>query len=299
MDIKNRYLVPALLCCAFVANVQAQKIVISTSKTAIVLEADAKKDVQQIYFGPTFTQQQSYRKVNRQVQPAYAGAGTIYNGEPALQVTHSDGNMSLNLQYLSHKQTTANGAVLTDVELKDPAYPFYVTLHYKAYQTEDLIETWTTIKNQEKGQVILHRYASAFLNFNDSDLYLSHFYGDWANEAQLKTEKLPVGLFSIQSKLGVRAVENQLNVFMLTQKSTLSEDEGEVFAGALAWGGNFDIKFEVTKDNDTQGYSTKVLPGINAYASDYALAKGELFSTPHFIFGYGNNGVGQISRNFH
>ena len=49
--------------------------------------------------------------------------------------------------------------------------------------------------------------------------------------------------------------------------------------GTIGWTGNFRFTFEV----DNVG-NLRVIPSINPYASVYELPKGEVFTTPEFIF---------------
>lgn len=278
----------------------SQKIIIATNDIAIAYQADGNKELQQIYLGKKLADTAGYRNINTSLNPAFATGGSTYLNEPALEVKHADGNMSLVLNYVSSeiRNEDAN-VVLTDIKLKDPAYPFYVILHYKAYQKQNVIETWTTIQHSEKTDVALLRYASAFINITSPKSYLTHFYGEYNYEMQMDKTQLPPGIFSIQSKLGVRTACNYNPSFLISPTNDITENSGEVFAGTLAYSGNFDIQFESLKLNVDMGNSLKIIPGINAYASTYSLKPNETFQTPHFIFTYTANGEGQVSRNFH
>jgi alpha-galactosidase len=86
---------------------------------------------------------------------------------------------------------------------------------------------------------------------------------------------------------------------MISPNKPADENEGNVFAGSLAWSGNFNLQFENIRSNGHAGNSLKIIPGINAYASAYTLKPKEIFNTPHFIFTWSTNGKGQASRNFH
>jgi alpha-galactosidase len=286
--------------CILPVYVSAQKIIIATDGVAIAYQPDAGKQLQQIYLGKKLSDSASYRNVNASFNPAYATGGATYLNEPALQVKHADGNMSLVLNYVSYEtKNESPNVVLTDIKLKDPAYPFYVTLHYKAYKIQNIIETWTTISHTEKADVVLNRYASAFINIKSPQNYLTHFYGEYNYEMQMHKFQLPPGIFSIQSKLGVRTACNYNPSFMVSPNNDATETSGEVFAGSLAYSGNFDIQFESLQLNVDMGNSLKIIPEINAYASSYSLKPNENFDTPHFIFTYSVAGEGQISRNFH
>ncbi len=42
-----------------------------------------------------------------------------------------------------------------------------------------------------------------------------------------------------------------------------------------------------------------VICGINSFAGQYQLAKGEVFETPKMLYSYSSNGTGDVTRNFH
>ena len=76
--------------------------------------------------------------------------------EPALQVTHIDGNTSTELHYTGHKkEVIQEGVTLTSLSLRDPAYPFFVTIFIKCYEAESMMEIWNTITHNEKGKITM------------------------------------------------------------------------------------------------------------------------------------------------
>ena len=199
------------------------------------------------------------------------------------------------LKYQSHDIAKIDGNVeITTIHLKDEMYPFYVDLKYKTFKAEDVIEVWTEMSHQEKNSVTLYNYASAYLAFNAPTTYISHFHGNWGTEFTMEEIKLERGTFSIESKDGIRSSTKDNASFLLGLNGPLSEDEGDVVAGALAWTGNFDISFAHDE------YSKiSITAGINNYASEYILDKGKKFITPALILTYSNEGKGQASRNLH
>ena len=56
--------------------------------------------------------------------------------EPAVAITHNDGNPSTILRYVSSEQKAVAGGTETTIQLKDDQYPVEVTLHYIAYPKE-------------------------------------------------------------------------------------------------------------------------------------------------------------------
>ena len=95
---------------------------------------------------------------------AYPQAGDGYIWEPALQAVHSDGNTSTTLLYEGITRTNeAADRELTRIKLRDPAYPFEVTLCFRTHRDKDLVEQWTEIRHHERHPVKLERMASSAL----------------------------------------------------------------------------------------------------------------------------------------
>jgi alpha-galactosidase len=292
-------------CFSFFSNNDAQTITIATNNVSLIFKVDRNHELQQAWFGARFDVANEGDSLNdRSLQsrgnPAFPGGGMGYVFEPAIQVMHADGNPSLQLNFVESTVKKENDDVaITQIKLKDPEYPFYVTLNFKSYQKENVIEEWATIYHEEKSSVTLNRYASSFVTLHDQNFYLTHFYGDWASEMQFEETKLPEGIYNIQSKLGTRATNYEVPSFMISPNKPADENEGDVFAGSLAWSGNFNLQFENIRSNGHAGNSLKIIPGINAYASAYTLKPREIFNTPRFIFTWSTNGKGQASRNLH
>jgi alpha-galactosidase len=111
------------------------------------------------------------------------------------------------LKYISHKKERVdNNAILTRILLKDPVYPSEVTLCYKVWAKENIIEQWTEIKHSEKKAVLLQKFASANLYFTNKDFYLTSFQGEYLKEMQPVESKLLQDIRTIDSKMGTRAM---------------------------------------------------------------------------------------------
>ncbi|MCT3806101.1 alpha-galactosidase [Elizabethkingia anophelis] len=281
------------------AQDKAPIILISTQNTALVYTTNAKKQLTQLYLGQSLTNTSDYPLKKPNNLPAIITQGSGPVREPSLGVLHADNNPSLELQYINHNTKTEGNIQITQIQLKDPQYPFYVTLHFKAYKNENVIEQWTEIKHQEKKAVTLKHFTSAFLQLSSKNYYLTHFFGDWANEMRMEETLLPEGIHHIESKLGTRATNFDLPSFMLSVDQPANEENGKVLAGTLAWSGNFKLSFENIKYSEDFGNLLQVLPSINNYASEYTLAPNTTFTTPSFIYTYSYSGKGQASRNLH
>jgi len=281
-------------------------IPIETSNNALVLQVDKNKDLSMIYFGKKLRDANEYA----QVQASYkqgtdytdgtAGAAFSTSGnrnlfEPAITVTHADGNNSLDLRYVSHQLTKESAEVsLLSIVLKDPVYNFEVTLNYKSYFKEDVVEQWSVIRQKEKGEVTLHKFASANLYLQNRNYWLTQYHGDWAKEMQPEEVQLTHGIKTLDSKLGTRANLFQPSVFMLSLDKPATEDEGTVIYGSVEWSSNFRIDLELdNRDN------LRVIAGMNNYASAYKLKPNEVFTTPAFLFTLSDHGKGDASRKLH
>ncbi|MCW3118160.1 MAG: glycoside hydrolase clan [Chitinophagaceae bacterium] len=298
-----------LVFCTFLFSTwlagQHVLIPIETSQNALVLQVDKDNHLGIIYFGRKLGPGNDYGTIPRQYRQEENNAG-IYNSaytpsgswslvEPAIRITHGDGNTSLDLQYISHQTSKQDENVsVTTVLLKDPVYAVEVTLNYKVYAAENVMEQWTVIVNKEKKPITLNKYASSNLYFIADDYYLTHYHGTWAREMKPEETLLTAGIKVLDSKLGTRANLFQPPTFMLSFDKPSTEDEGKVLFGTLGWSGNFQIDLEMDSY-----HNLRLIAGINPHASEYLLKPNQEFKTPSFITTYTEHGKGEASRNLH
>ncbi|HIZ26782.1 alpha-galactosidase [Barnesiella sp. An55] len=282
---------------------EMKQIRISTDRTDLVLQVAENGRLYQSYFGEKLLNEADLKELGWSVHAAsdgsvsrrgwevYSGSGNEDFFEPALAITHNDGNPSTWLYYVSSSTHPVEGGVQTDIVLRDDQYPVEVTLHYVAYPKENVIKTWSDIRHQEKNPIVLSTYASTMLYFCRPAYYLTEFSSDWAKEAQMSTQPLQFGKKVLDTKLGSRAAMHTHPFFIVGLDQPAQERQGEVLMGTLAWTGNFRFTFEV----DNVG-NLRIIPGINPYASAYKLKRNETFTTPEFIFTLSTEGMGQGSR---
>lgn len=303
--MKHIFAVVGMALAVQTANAVEQQIIrISTDHTDLVLQVAPNGRLYQTYLGEKLKHSDELKNLKWQIHPAsdasvvergwevYSGSGNEDFFEPAIAITHSDGNPSTYLYYVSSSTHTVTGGTQTDIMLRDDRYPVDVTLHYVAYPKENVIKTWSEIRHQEKKPVRLSRYASTMLYFSRNSYYLTEFSSDWAKEVQMGTQQLLPGKKVLDTKLGSRAAMHMQPFFIVGLDQPASEMQGEVLMGTLGWTGNFRFTFEV----DNVG-NLHVIPAINPYASDYLLGNKETFVTPEFIFTMSRNGTGEGSRN--
>ena len=297
----------ALTLAALQMNAEESKVIrISTDQTDLILKVGENGRLYQTYLGEKLLHEADVNRfswdihagsdgsISQRGWEVYSGSGNEDYFEPAVAITHNDGNTSTYLYYVSSSTSPVEGGTQTTINLRDDKYPVDVTLHYVAYPKENVIKTWSEIKHQEKKPIILSTYASTMLYFCRSSYYLTEFSSDWAKEARMSSQQLQFGKKVIDTKLGSRAAMHTHPFFEVGLDQPVSENQGDVLMGTLGWTGNFRFTFEV----DNAG-NLRVIPAINPYASNYELKKDEVFTTPEFIFTLSNQGSSQGSRNLH
>lgn len=274
--------------------VVAQTIAIETNATSLIFHVAFNGELRQSYFGEKI-QPSAQKHISISSFAAYPTYGGYEVHEPALRVVHADGNLTTELVYVSHEQQKVkDGVTSTQIVLKDKFYPLTVTLHYKTYREEEIIEQWMEITHQENSDITLHNFFSSHLTFQQSAYWLTSFSGNWANEMNMEEVKLEDGMKVLESKLGVRSNQFGHAAFLLSLNGKSAEEHGTVVGGTLAWPGSWKLSFET----DAQ-HNLKILAGINPYASQYILKPKEKFTTPTFLYTLSTKGKGEVTRRFH
>ena len=296
--MKKTLIIATMLCLSTITT-QAEQVVIETRNTSLVLDVEKGQQPRYVYYGAKLTAQELQHLQRPAVfgrMDAYPAYGLNTPAEAALAMRHSDGNLSTALvtDYWEHGEVVGEGNFVTCITMKDPVYPITVTLNYKAFVEEDMIETWTEITNNEKGTVNLTTFASAVLPIRRGDVWMSHLYGSWGNEARLVEEPLTAGQKVIVNKDGTRNSHTDHGEVMFSLDGKGQENAGAVIGAAICYSGNYRLKV-VTDDTDYHYF----FAGINEDNSEYHLKRGETFKTPALALSYSQQGLSGVSRNFH
>lgn len=277
-------------------QILAQNVNVSTPETSLVLSAPTGGELKFVYYGDKLSDQdlKNLDPAESGNYAAYPAYGLNCPAEVALAVRHADGNMTLDLAVERVETTQEANSTLTTIRLKDKVYPFFVDVRYKAYKDADVIETWTEIEHQEKGDVTLNQFASAYLPIRRGNVWLSSLYGAWANEGRLAQEPLQPGIKLIKNKDGVRNSHTAHAEVMFSLDGQPNENSGRVIGAALCYGGNYELRI----DTDESEYH-HFFAGINPDNSSYTLEKGERFRTPELALTYSDEGLSGGSRQFH
>lgn len=295
--MKARFLFSLVLSMLLVSSaVKAEIVKIDTDNTSMVVKADKGKKLKHLYYGAKIPETDL-----KSISSATSGAATLYPDyglitvpETAISMVHFDGNMTLNLLLDHMEKKESNGTSTTTFVLKDQYYPVEVKLNYKAFPKQDMLEIWTEITNNENSPITLTRYASAHLPIRQSDVWLSHMNGAWANETQLESEPLKHGMKVIKNRTGSRNSHLSHAEVMFSLDGEPNEKSGRTIGAALCWGGNYRLKIDT---DQTKNHS--FIAGINEDDSEYHLNPGETFITPELAVTFTDAGVGGASRNFH
>mgnify|MGYP000937141018 FL=1 len=212
--------------------------------------------------------------------------------QPAIMVRFADGVRDLRLKFDSGE---AIKGPLPELCLRfvDEHYPVRVNLHYRLFETEDLIERWVSIHNLGEDPVELTRVLSASWNLPPGDGYfLSHLTGRWNDEMHRHREQLTQGIKSLESRR--LTTSHHHNPWFAVDAGDATEDRGKVWFGVLEWSGNWKIEAEVT-----DFASTRVHVGVNDWDFTWLLNKGQTFKTPPSLGGFTPHGFGAASRLLH
>lgn len=300
MKMKNLFLISLFLCCTCLTraadNPDVKKLFTVTSgelKLTFMVGSDDR--LYQLGFGDAATEVTAPAKMPSRESEFFPPYGNGVLTEPALQATHVDGNTSTELHYTGHRtEDLGDNVSQTVISLKDPAYPFTVNIYIKCYPDNSMMEMWNTVSHDEKGKVVLYRFASASPVVKAKEYWLTQFMGNYKREATLGEERLTEGIKVLDSKLGVRAHQMRIPSFMLSLNAPADENKGEVLAASLRWSGSFQFAFDVDWNKNL-----RLLTGINPIGSQYYLERGGTFTTPAILYAYSKQGKGEASRRYH
>lgn len=317
MNFKIQTLIAALAlgCCA--PSLSAKLVKIDTKSTTMLLDAVKGKKLKYMYYGTLLSDSDTaaIRAAVGKGQNAYPDYGMLGPDETAIAMIQPDGNRTLNLvvdEIIDGRKWEASklaengnastgelkdGAIYT-VRLRDTYYPVTVDINYGVNAgyggNDDVLETWVDITNDGKKPVTLTRFASGFLPIRYGNVWVSQFYGSAKNEARIDCTQLVHGLKTIKNRDGVRNSHTAHSEVMISLDGKPRENDGRVIGAALCYSGNYKLTF----DTDRSDYH-HFIAGIDEADSEYHLAGGETFSTPHLALTFSTEGLGGVSRAFH
>ncbi|MCH5187665.1 MAG: alpha-galactosidase [Oscillospiraceae bacterium] len=177
------------------------------------------------------------------------------------------------------------------ITLADELSGAEVKLNYTVFEGSGIVCRSAVITNTGDEPLVIDRAFSASIEFPCSDFVEMHFSGSWGRERHVVKNELVHGIYEIENARGGSG--NQINPFVILKDKAADEDGGDCYGFMLVYSGDHCTEIEV----DQRG-RTRVNAGINPFMFEKTLVKGESFTTPECILGYGN-GLGELSREYH
>jgi alpha-galactosidase len=233
--------------------------------------------------------------LGRERPDEYVPWGGLRYDEPSLKAEFGDGTRSVEWRVTGHRVTRLGPVSTLEVDLADTAYPLQVILAYRVYDGFDVLDRWATLRHAGDGPPVVIRQAHSanwWLPVRGG-WRLRYLHGGWGAETQLTQAALTPGKVVLESRRGTTS--HQLNPwFTLDPGGAATEEDGELWSGALAWSGSWKLVFETNP-----GGRTHACGGVNDFDWAYRLEPGEELILPRFAGLYTNGGFGAASREWH
>lgn len=236
----------------------------------------------------------------------YSAYGTGDYRDYCLHAVYEDGSHVTDLRFVSYEVKEGKYALeglpamyqgeekaeTLEITLRDEYKNLEVVLYYGVFEDLDVITRACKIVNQSEEQVRLLRAYSMGLDFDNKDMDMLHFYGRHAMERKMERSPLQHGFQGVESRRGYSS--HQQNSFVILCKQDADEEYGWCYGASFAYSGNFSIQAEVSQMD-----LTRLTVGIQDTQFEFHLEPGESFTAPEVILSFSENGLGQLSRNYH
>ena len=236
----------------------------------------------------------------------YSAYGTGDYRDYCLHAIYEDGSHVTDLRFVSYEVKEGKYALeglpamyqgeekaeTLEITLRDEYKNLEVVLYYGVFEDLDVITRACKIVNQSEEQVRLLRAYSMGLDFDNKDMDMLHFYGRHAMERKMERSPLQHGFQGVESRRGYSS--HQQNPFVILCKQDANEEYGWCYGASFVYSGNFSIQAEVSQTD-----LTRLTMGIQDTQFEFHLDSGESFTAPEVILSFSENGLGQLSRNYH
>ncbi|HHX62937.1 MAG TPA: alpha-galactosidase [Epulopiscium sp.] len=225
----------------------------------------------------------------------------------AIKIQHKNGAHALDLRYVSHEildlkysipqlpamyETKENKGETLKVKLKDTATNIYVTIYYGIFESLDIITRSVEVVNKGEESIYLKKVMSTCLDMKSYEYDVITLYGKHEMEREYSRNKVHHGKQVVGSNRGHSS--HHYNPFIILAGENTSETIGDCYGMSLVYSGDFVA--EVEKDQTNQ---VRITMGIGTENFEYKLDKDECFNSPEVVMTFSENGIGQLSRNYH
>ncbi|MGD9605443.1 MAG: alpha-galactosidase [Bacilli bacterium] len=231
----------------------------------------------------------------------YSTYGTGDYREPALLFHNMTDGFYANFKYVSYElDKNIKGPLpeakdpddLLKIILEDDSRHLQLQLVYKVFEDTNVISRYVRLINQSTSSIYLSRMFSGQWDFEADDLEMLTFDGAWAKERQKQTHRLDGGIFINDAKCG--SSSNTHNPLTILKPSTTTEDAGWAFGFNIVYSGNHKTLVETMPNNQR-----RLLLGMSDFAFNYCVNSNETFTTCEVVMTYTNEGLNDLSNNFH
>lgn len=279
----------------------ADPINLTTDASQMSFNVESSGKVIRTYYGSKLANSDDARAQSNTRSMAYPSVWDTKMGEAAVSITQSDGKVSLDLVHDSHELTEpGDGQKLLVINMKDTHYPVRVRLSVLAHQDSNVYEQWVEIFNDGQEAVSVDQAASGHLLLDGSSYHVTSFRGTWAGESLMREEEVLKGnLLEVASFSGTRTAQEGSPAFVISPNGSAQEDSGDIYMGALAWSGNYRLRYKHNTNNYGSGGTLMATFGADMLQSPYRLDAGKSLTLPRLILTYSNEGKGKASRQIH
>lgn len=236
----------------------------------------------------------------------YSAYGTGDYRNDCLRVVYADGSQVTDLRFVSYEVKEGKYALpglpamyqgeekaeTLELTLHDKYKNLEVVLYYGVFENLDIITRACKIVNKGEDNIHLLKVYSLCLDFDNKDMDLIHFQGRHAMERMMDRTPLHYGIQGVGSRRGYSS--HQHNPFVILCRPETTEDSGACYGAAFVYSGNFAAEVEVS-----QADSTRLAMGIHEAQFDFEVKPQEAFTAPEVILTFSEEGLGQLSRNYH
>ena len=236
--------------------------------------------------------------------PAFGEGGIV---APAIEVLNDDGTNFADFrikEYFVHNgkpqieglpaSYAENGDNVQTLEIKtqDSVSGVEVSLFYAVFYDYDVITRWAKITNNGEYAITLLKALSANIALDNNNYDVISNFGTWARERQIERAPLLRSGAVVESNCG--SSSHHANPFMILAEHNTTEHSGEAIGIALTYSGNHKMSAHLNKYN-----VVNLSGGISPDNFRWSLKNGESFSTPELVLSFSDNGLNNLSQNFH
>jgi len=179
------------------------------------------------------------------------------------------------------------------VRLKDATCDFGVTLFYRITPEHDIIERWLELENNTPVEVAVESLVFGTVHLPNGRYEVTRAAGCWGREFVPVRQNLEQGRMILDQQ-GLNTGHAGNPFYLLNARGNATETAGDVWFGALAYSGNWSLRFEALPTE-----AVRVHGGYELSDFSLSLAPGATHRTPAFVHGCSGEGWGGASRSMH